>query len=928
MRQMKSERSIKRDFQYLSITTIVVSMLVLSSLWIFFDYRSFLLESERLRARHMSEYENLLKFQVETIVNNIHRKQSTTEILLKKQLKERTTEAQQVITNLFSENTNLLPQPTLEKLARDFLRNIRFNEGQSYYFAVNMNGTLEVFPPYPEEGRDLWTVNDATEKTTIEEMLRIAKSSGEGFYHYPWSKPDKPGTQYPKIAYIKYIPELDWMIGTGEYLDDFTSRIQEEVGQQVERIRFGKNNDNYVFIATWDGVGITYPAKGKNMLDTRDSTGKFIVRELIKKAKEGGGFVRYVMPPLTDSPQKAKLSYVAGIPEWQWYVGAGIYLDEIEGVIAENQQLFKDKMLLHITLMLLVLLGLIVVHSFITFIFSRSLWRQLDLFSRFFHKASTEAVSMEEYNFLYSEFSEISGMAGKMLEDRNRILQEISQSRDEWVNTFNAIGDCMMVLDANGHIRRANDAAIRIHALPVETMIDLDFNELCGHDNSVAATLADHQPHSVEIEHETLGRIFLTSAFPICSAEGKLHNIIHIAHDITEQKRLKEQLAQSQKMEAIGTLAGGIAHDFNNILGAILGYADLAERDCPPGSALKEYLSQIHRAGDRAKQLVRQILVFSRQAETKKVPLQPAPLIQETLRLLRASLPTTITIKQDIDETTGLILADPTHIHQILMNLGTNALHAMEETGGTLSVSLQQKSFSAQDAANYPNIQPGNFVWLTVRDDGIGITPEIRNKIFDPYYTTKKTGKGTGMGLAIVHSIVSSYGGIITLDSQPGKGTTFHLYFPLLEEDSLPEVEPIESITAGTERILFVDDEQMLVDMSGIMLKHLGYRVKLFSSSQEALTAFLEQPDAFDLVITDQTMPGLTGTQLAENILEIRPDQPIILCTGYSELVSEEKAKAIGIRRLVLKPINMHQLALLIRDVFNKKAASTRSEYH
>jgi len=912
---MKTERSIKRDFQYLSITTIVISMFVLSSFWIFFDYLAYTAESERIRTKHMAEYEDMLKFQVDTIVGNIKRKRSIAEEMLKKELQGRTNEAQQIITTLFRKNSAALPVATLEKLTRDFLTNVRFNEGRGYYFAINMTGVEELFPPHPElEGKDLRSISDGAEKNIIDQMLHIARTSGEGFYQYDWSKPGTSASRYPKMAHIRYIPELDWIIGTGEYLDDATLRLQEEIRKQVEQVRFGKNNENSIFIGTWKGVGITSPAKGENKLETRDVNGLFVVRELIKKAREGGGFVRYIIPGINNEPQKAKLSYATEVPEWQWYVGASVNLDEIDSAVAANRQLFKDKAVLHIELMLTVLLVLILIHSFITTLFSRNIWKQLDLFSQFFRKASTESVSMDGYVFAYSEFREIGNMANKMLQDRNRILQEIRLSRDEWIHTFNAIGDCMMVLDANGRILRANDAAAKLHSLSPEDLVDMPFSALCAHNKAVENTMIDHQPHTVEMEHEKLGRIFLTSAFPILSKDGGLDRIIHIAHDITEQKQLKEQLTQAQKMEAIGTLAGGIAHDFNNILGAMLGYAELAEQTCPPESTLTEYLNQINRAGERAKYLVRQILVFSRQAETQRVPLQPAPLIKEALKLLRASLPATITIEQDIDEQSGPILADPIHIHQILMNLATNAMHAMEESGGTLSISLKRKTFSDPDLTKFPNLQPGDFVGLTIRDSGAGIEPEIRERIFEPYYTTKEPGKGTGMGLSIVHGIVSSYGGFITVASQPGEGTAFDIYFPVLDTGLIDEIETAPTLAVGTERILFVDDEEMLVDMSHVMLEQLGYTVTSFNDSRAAYNAFAEHPDAFDLVITDQTMPGLTGTQLAEKILKIHPGQPIILCTGFSELVSEEKAKAMGIRLLVLKPINMHQLALLIRE--------------
>jgi len=389
---------------------------------------------------------------------------------------------------------------------------------------------------------------------------------------------------------------------------------------------------------------------------------------------------------------------------------------------------------------------------------------------------------------------------------------------------------------------------------------------------------------------------------------------------IQEQKkrsRLEQELIQAQKMEAIGTLAGGIAHDFNNILSAILGYAELAEEDCPPGSPVANDLDEVIQAANRARDLVKQILAFSRQAETEKIPLQPSVIIKEIIKLLRSSLPVTIDIRQDIDEDTGFILADPTQIHQIVMNLCTNAYHSMEETGGTLSFSLKKKIFSQADLIDVPHVQPGNFVQLSIEDSGKGIAPEIRERIFDPYFTTKETGKGTGMGLAIVHGIVKSYGGFITYSTQLGKGTVFDIALPSQKDHNVAETEPFELIPVGTERILLIDDENVLVKMGQATLEKLGYRVTVRTSSLEALTTFKNQPDAFDLVITDQTMPGMTGIDLAREMLQIRPNLPIILCTGYSNLVSAENARSMGIREFAQKPLTRKDIAGIIRKVLD-----------
>ncbi len=405
--------------------------------------------------------------------------------------------------------------------------------------------------------------------------------------------------------------------------------------------------------------------------------------------------------------------------------------------------------------------------------------------------------------------------------------------------------------------------------------------------------------------------------------DGKDH-LIGLGIDITahkqaEQEKLKleSQLQQAQKMEAIGTLAGGIAHDFNNILGAILGYAEMAKDDSQPGSTVASDLEQVLEAGNRAKDLVQQILSFSRQNETDSILLQPVRLLMEAIKMLRPTLPATIEINQDLTSTTGLLLADPTQIHQIVLNLCTNAFHAMEETGGKLDISLKEVTLSSEDLVHQPDVKGGTFIQISICDSGSGIAPDIKSKIFDPYFTTKGKGKGTGMGLSIVHGIVKSYGGYISLYSELGQGTAFHVFLPVIENEDISEIKTVEQVPVGRERILFIDDEAILVEMGKDMLERLGYHVTVRSNSIEALETFKNQPDQFDLIITDQTMPGMTGSDIARIMLQIRSDIPIILCTGYSTIISEEKAKSLGIKEFAFKPLSQKNIAVLIRKVLD-----------
>jgi len=400
--------------------------------------------------------------------------------------------------------------------------------------------------------------------------------------------------------------------------------------------------------------------------------------------------------------------------------------------------------------------------------------------------------------------------------------------------------------------------------------------------------------------------------------EGNIIYSSSVLRDIARQKELELQLQQSQKMEAIGTLAGGIAHDFNNILTAIMGYAEMTEIAIPKESEAHQTLGQVLKASHRAKDLVKQILGFARQSKEEKKPTKVGLIAREVLKLLRASLPSTIEIRHEITARNDTVMADPIQIHQVLMNLCTNAHYAMGKKGGVMEISLSNVELDSKNASQYPDLEPGSYVKLTVSDTGPGMDQGTLEKIFDPYFTTKEKGVGTGMGLAVVHGITKSHRGAITVQSKADKGSTFQALLPLVEMEFKPQVAALKAYPLGNERILFVDDEEPVMDLGKRMLGHLGYDVVALTSSMEALAVFREKPNQFDLVITDQTMPGLTGEMLTKEVMRIRPDIPVILCTGFSEHVSEEQAKDIGIRAFLMKPLLLKDISQTVRRVLDE----------
>jgi len=403
------------------------------------------------------------------------------------------------------------------------------------------------------------------------------------------------------------------------------------------------------------------------------------------------------------------------------------------------------------------------------------------------------------------------------------------------------------------------------------------------------------------------------------SNKGEISGYQGILRDVTNQRRLELQVQQGQKMESIGTLAGGIAHDFNNILSAIIGYAELGYGLLPDEGPLKGYQQKVIKAGHRAADLVNQILTFSRQDEHEKKPLLVHLVVKEALKLLRASIPSTIEIRESINTKRGSVLADPTHIHQIVMNLCTNSYHAMRETGGILAVELDDIEIKKEDhKVKDLSLAPGAFVLLKISDTGCGMTRATLDRIFEPYFTTKKKGEGTGMGLAMVHGIVKRQGGHISVYSEPGQGTSILVYMPRIQTAVIDsEIKEKNEIQGGDEKILLVDDDESVLQMEKDMLIHLGYKMTCATSGQQALEVFHLQPENFDLVITDMTMPHMTGAELSQEILNIRPDIPIIMCSGFSELITKDKAKAIGIKEYIMKPIVRNNMAKVIRKALD-----------
>jgi two-component system, cell cycle sensor histidine kinase and response regulator CckA len=1041
-----------------SLLTTILSIGLLGFFWIQSEYSEFLQETRAMQAAYINSYQDLLKTEVNTALSYIEYQKMRIEPRLRNSIQDRVNEAHAIALNIFHRYRGKRTPAEMKEMVKEALRPIRFNEDRGYYFAFNLQGIEELFADRPVmEGKNMLPVQGAQGEYVVRDMLEIVKRDGEGFYQYTWTKPNQDG-HFPKIAFVKFFEPFGWVFGTGEYLDDVQSDVQNEVIDFIEKIRFGE--DRYVFVGQWDGVSLTRPAKGRNMWDVTDSHGKKIVQEMIRLAKEGGGYLEYVMPKLEDKRPAPKLSYVVGLPEWKWYVGTGIYIDEIETAVEQKKMEVERKILDNLVKIALVLCGVIGIVFLVSFFVSRKARQNLEVFTDFFKTASFELGSINPDEMNYAELQNLAYSVNEMVEARNRAEQESIRAHEilktilekspfgvvvigkdrkvRWANHYicalagmeNAsdlcgkeCGGCLcpaeqnacpildrhqvidnserilrrsdgleipilktvieiemngepvlletfvditerkqveqdlrasefrfraffdsnpegvILMDSDGKITGANKALAKMGGFTVQEIVNRHFKEFIPagyHDIAQSIFIAikadvtpDEPAEMFYLRKDGCKLPIAIKGWHITDENSNTVSLGVFVRDLTIEKHLAEekatiekQLQQTLKMEAIGTLAGGIAHDFNNILVGIIGYTELTmtKEGTPLDEKRMLYLSRVLAAGKRAKDLVQQILRFSRQESSAMSPVSITPIIKESIKLLRSTFPATIKIQVNIQVTSDKIFGDPTQIHQVMMNLCTNAYHAMRARGGTLTISLENIVLHTPKEFMTLKAPPGDYIKLGISDTGQGISPLILERIFEPYFTTKKVNEGTGLGLSVIMGIIKGHNGLITVESELDRGTRFEVYFPVAHTITGETATPLQTAPKGNqEKILIVDDEPYFLEVVKENLESLNYRVIANRSSLKTLEIFKENPKGFDLVITDQTMPEMTGLQLVAAIRNFNSDIPIILCTGYSEMVSEQSARYYSINKFLMKPVIFPDLALAVHEVLHSR---------
>ena len=809
-----------------------------------------------------------------------------------------------------------MTEAAARKRARDILLSQTIGK-TGYIYCVNSKGVASIHRSPGVENHN-WS-----HFQFVQEQIKRK----EGYLEYDWKNPGESKAK-PKALYMAYFKPWDWIISASSYRDEFNQLVNiNNFRDSILSIRFGKTG--YPYIIDSKGNVIVHPVLTGNVYDVRDSAGRQFVREM---CKEKNGKIIYTWRNPDEKDFREKLVIFNYIPEFDWIVVSSSYVEEFYEPLNHIRYIIVAVFIVSLFFLFL-----------LTFLYSSYIVRNLNRLIHSFQTGSKGDLSVRITNTSKDEFGSLSEYFNNFMEELStsnhslhREIYEHKRSEANYRSVIENIQDVFYRSDAQGNLIMASPSFLTL--LGYESFDDclgkpvaalyyepekraVFLSELQGKGSITSYEVVLKRKDGTPVTVETSSHFYLDDAGNIAGVEGIFQDITQRKQAEEDHRKLESQLIQAQKMEAVGTLAGGIAHDFNNILSGIIGYSELCLRAVQDQPKVHHNMEQVLKAAERAKELVQQILAFSRKAAQEKKPIALAPIIKEVVRFMRASLPTTIEITQTINETSDVIMADLTQMHQVLMNLCTNAGHAMKETGGVLEIGLKEVVMDALNLIHHPDLKPGRYLELSVRDTGHGIPQENLGRIFDPYFTTKKTGEGTGLGLAVVHGIVKDHGGDLSVYSEVGKGTIFIIYLPLMEKQAEGNERKVkEVILRGKgETILFIDDEKMVVDFSRELLEELGYKVVTQTDPVAAIEVFKKNSVNFDIVITDKTMPRLTGFDVIRKIRAIRADIPVVLCSGYQDKEDMEKLQALGINQLITKPARINVLAKAIRDVLDKE---------
>jgi PAS domain S-box-containing protein len=914
----------------------LVSILIIAVMGCFLaihEYITFRNESVRMRDEYQSMRKDLLKNQVNQAIDYIDYSRSNTEKRLKESIQARVEEAHAIASHIYREHIVNKNKADVINLILDALRPIRFNQGRGYYFATGLDGVEILFADHPElEGKNLLDMQDTKGAYVIRDMIEIVRRDGQGFYQYTWTKPNATGRQFTKIAYIKYIEPLDGFIGAGEYLDDAAQDIQKEVLERIGKIRFGK--DGYIFVVSYDGVtlmnGIQPELIGRNLWDMTDANGVKVIQEERRAADNPeGDFIRYLWQKPSTGRPAPKMSFVKGIPDWQWMVGAGLYMDDIESEIQKKQISVRNDVIRELSGIGGIACAFLVLISIVAAFFAKHLQKEFDAFFSFFKNMEDQRTPVDLKDLRHKEFFLLAESANNMLTLRNQAEESLKEIQERYRALFDRSLDCVYIHDFEGNFIDANESALKLLGYDKDEIRDVNFVSVVSEDQlprvleeakKFIEAGRQKRPAELTLKHRNGQPVHVEVAASIIHKSGKPYAVLGIARDLTGRKQMEEQLIRSQRLESVGRLAGGVAHDFNNMLSVIIGYAEMAIDELEPGHRLRADIQEILSSAKRSADLTRQLLAFARRQPLEMAPLDMNQIIQGFMKLLRRTLRENIAIETRFAQSLDPIYADIGQIEQVIIKLAVNAQDAMPH-GGKLTIETSGIVLENDPSGKDVDVLPGPYVQVKISDTGIGMRQEVMERIFEPFFTTKSLDRGSGLGLSVIYGIVKQHQGHITVESEPGKGTAFSLYFPVRKETetiTMPDSQCPEQIE-GTETILLVEDEDQVREMIGKILRQYGYTVMEVSSGAAALDIASKTPNAVDLLVTDVIMPGMNGKELYQALRKPHPGLKPLFISGYTENIMGDEGWMEDQAAFIQKPFEVTEFVKKVRIVLNSK---------
>ncbi|MDA3812419.1 MAG: cache domain-containing protein [Spirochaetaceae bacterium] len=902
------------------------SMLLLSGVFLTIQISSFNnkfeKQSERMKTNYISEQQSIIKREVERVVELIELRLSSINLQVEEIVKEKVYEAYGIAENIYNENKNLKSDSEIEKMIKDALRPIRFEENLGYFFILNYSGQSILNVDKPElEGLNLTNNQDNDGKFVIQDMIQLSRNKGEGIYSYLWTKPDVEGNNFKKISYIKHFEPYDWIIGTGLYVEDKRESVKMELLEDISKIRFGQ--EGYIFVDTLDGY--TLVANGNKVegdlklwevfKTNPEKTKELFQKEYAAALKPEGDYIYYSINKLNDSlVESPKSSFIFGLQNLNWLVGAGVYLDDVELEIANLLETSTRELTTDIRNTILITIVLIFVFLLIFFIIGHRLQTDFRLFTDFFDKAVLHDVEIDLDKVKFQELISMADRANKMqfekIDAQHRLVEEkehfrllAEYSKDMIFKMTFPDGIYEYISPASIDIIGYTPQEIMDEPFHIRKSIHPDWKEWLEKKlEGVNKGLID-DTYEFQIINKAGKELWVTQKNTLIKDEnGTVIALVGRLSDDTERKKIEDQLNHSYRMDAIGRLAGGVAHDFNNVLAGIINAAQVLKS---PKREIDEkgkmMVDLILKAATRAADLTAKLSTFSRKRTLSLKPLDIHHIIDETVNILNKTFYDNINLIIEKKAANSIIIGDGSELQSVLMNLCINASHAMPD-GGEIYLKTETIILDQAYCDKIPfDVKPGNFIQVIVKDSGTGIKKENLNRIFEPFFSTKDQGKGTGLGLATVYSAILDNHGAIDVESKVNEGTTFFLFFPCTEETIRTEIDKNILLT-GAGRILLVDDEEIIRFTGKNLLEDMGYTVVLAENGKKAVELFTLKNKEIDLVLMDMIMPEMNGREAFFKMKAIDPDCKVIIISGFARNENIEEMKEAGLLDYIKKP--------------------------